>query len=146
MITFQESRLILKATPAALASFESEFGIDLDARYREFLMAGQGGRPQPSRIRFDDRADLIAFIRGFESSLPCFDLRNGIAFFGNSGITGYLSIAASDSGDCWLMKVKGIDSGAIYLWDHDREDVEPVTFRYLTRAFDSFAGFLAAIH
>lgn len=146
MITFQESGMIRGATPAALASFEREFGIDLDGSYRAFLMGGNGGRPQPSRIHFNDRSDLITFVRGFESSRPCFDLRYGIAFFGRPSLSGYLSIAASHSGDCWLMKVNGNDSGAIYLWDHDMEEVEPVTFRHLTRAFDSFAQFLAAIH
>lgn len=146
MIAFRESQMIQKATPQALDSFEEEFGITLDKSYREFLIAGGGGRPEPSRLHFSGRSDLLAFIRGFESSRPIFDLRNGIAFFGNPRMSGYLMIAASHTGDCWLMKMTGADSGAIFLWNHDREEVEPVTFHHLTRVFGSFAEFLAAIH
>ena len=66
-------------------------------------------------------------------------------FWGEPYKTGFVMIGANQSGDSWLMKVADPDHGAIFLWDHYEEDIDPVTFKHLTRAFDCFDDFLAAI-
>lgn len=144
-IAFTENELIRKPSAKDLDDFERERGVKLPVSYREFLMSSGGGRPVQNRIHFCGRQDMVAYVRGFDSGRPYLSIRGNEDFWGKPSKTGYLPVGANKGGDSWLMALRGDDYGAIFLWSHDQESIEPTTFDCLEKAFPSFEAFLEAL-
>jgi hypothetical protein len=145
MTSWKNSDRMEKATEQQLDALEQQYRISLPQSYREFLMHQGGGEPSPNDIDFVGRKDQVGFVTGYKGPKPSLTLLATADFWGEPYKTGFVMIAANQSGDSWLMKVADPDHGAIFLWDHYEEDIDPVTFKHLTRAFDCFDDFLAAI-
>jgi hypothetical protein len=115
-------------TEARLRTIEHRYDFKFPAQYRKFLLEHNGGRPSPNRFRFrtesstseDSRVDWFLAVYEGENS----NLEKYIEWYkvDEKRIPSeMISIARDPAGNLILISVRGDNSGAVYFWDHERE-------------------------
>lgn len=133
-----------------LRQFEALIGAPLPADYRAFLLAHNGGKPNPSGFRFLKSDKTYS-----ESSVAwLYGLQDGGEYFNSLELRyrGYkgrmpatiLPIGSDQGGNQICISIT--DVGHIYFWDHEREadldEEENPSYDNLYFIADSFSKFL----
>ena len=129
------------ATPEAVKAFEAEIGYDLPAPYRAFLLLHNGGRPEPDAVLVNGEESTLRTLYGLRGDEPD-DLRTNAEAYRGEVPPGLLPIGEDDCGNLFCLAVGGRDRGAVFFWDHERDDAA----RALARVADTFDAFLAGLH
>jgi cell wall assembly regulator SMI1 len=134
-----------------LKSIERKYNIDFPPEYRHFLLAYNGGQPQPSAFYFkhtngsysDSCVDwfLAIYDEDYSNFENYFDRYKGHLPRVPDEL---VPIAHDPGGNLICIAVKGENRGAIYFWDHEREEELP-TYRNVHLVADSFNEFLESL-
>jgi cell wall assembly regulator SMI1 len=133
-----------------ITQVEVQLGLSLPAGYRNFLLAHNGGRPEPDAfpihnnpsddhglvhnflcIKKEDNYNLTVWAKRYRGRIPS-DL---------------LPIAKDPGGNLICLSVSGADVGKVYFWDHEEEAGEGETPGYDNVYFvaNSFQEFLESL-
>lgn len=112
-----------KLTDTELANAERQLGATLPTEYKDFLLAHNGGYPDPGSFSFDDGKEeghiswFLAIHDGEISNL----LLTAEIIKGRIP-KDMLAIAYDDFGNWILLGMSGPRLGKIFFWDHDQEE------------------------
>jgi hypothetical protein len=133
---------------AAVAAFEAARGIRLPDEYREFLLATNGGRPEPAEFRLARRSGpytdsaVHRFLSLGDTEAPSLERMTQILA---PRVPPELQPIASDPGGNYVcIGVAGDGRGKIYFWDQDRAP-EPADWSGVDLIADSFDAFLRGL-
>lgn len=120
-----------------LADFERRLGVSVPEQYREFLLASNGGKPEPHhcKIGSGDTSDVRS-LRGLHNrSIDSLDSVWEQYQERVPPLPVHLVAIADDSGgNEWCIGLTGSDRGRIFFWDHESGEVIEVA--------ESFQAFL----
>lgn len=136
-------------TEADIARVEQRIGCSVPTRYRTFLLAHNGGYPEPSGFR-------MRHTSGEPSQRGSVDWFLGIHGENTDNLEHYLNtyrdripsnlfpIAHDAGGNLICISTDGADAGKVYFWDHEEEaeEGETPTYDNLYLISDSFDEFL----
>ena len=105
-------------TPMLLDAFERCNDIALPARYREFLLRHNGGRPSPNMFLIPDLGEhaLLDFLFGIRQGAEC-GLQAWLDEYGDEIPEGFLVIGTDPGGNLLLLETTGAQREQIYYWD-----------------------------
>ncbi len=124
-----------------LAQFEVAHGLELPGDYRDFILKVNGGMPFPNLCLWPENGDFVAVVYGLNYTDEWMTLGRAISEF-DSVSSGYLPVAVSNGGNYFLLRLSHSESGGIHFWDHELEDVDPITFNHLIQVAPSFSDFI----
>jgi cell wall assembly regulator SMI1 len=139
-----------------IARFEELIDSRLPADYRRFLLAHNGGRPEPSVFsvygqtnKYDEPFNQSSVVNWF------FGLHDGehyrltelLHWMGDRVPANLLPIGEDPFGNMICLSLSGPDRGTVYFWDHEdeSEEGEPPTYRniyFIAKSFDKFLNML----
>jgi ankyrin repeat protein len=144
-----------KLTPARLAKVEKQFGIRLPKEYRAFMLANNGGEPEPSGVcRKRSKAPSLSCSyffsidaeRSYEDWVSAYEgMKNSVEVVLPKRI---VPIGDDSGGNVFCISVSGKDEGKIYWWFHEHAFVPDPPRRVvpdmtgITLVADSFEAFL----
>jgi len=137
------------ASESAIRDFEARLGVVLPEDYRRFLATVNGGRPKPRN--FDaangDDGSLVHFFFTLDPDAPHYQLTRKIETYTGRVPDRLLPIGCDDFGNLVLLDVGGAKPGAVYFWDHEREnpDGDPYWDNISTVA-SSFTEFVNSLY
>lgn len=133
MVTIHKSRPPI--TEADIQAVEQQLNVRFPDDYRRFLLAHNGGRPEPDV--FDIFDDDLAFQSSMVNWFYCIDptdynydiLKNAEVFKGRMPPE-FIPIGEDPGGNQICLVVSGDDRGMIFFWDHESEmdEDEPPTY------------------
>lgn len=134
----------------ALVEIERILNSRLPADYRHFLTEVNGGRPSPSLFHFrDGDASNESVVDWFftldPGGKPYTIAENSAAYAGRIPAT-LLPIACDPFGNLLLLDLGAKSVGAIYFWDHEREDCEAPTWENVSIVAPCFSDFVKSLH
>jgi cell wall assembly regulator SMI1 len=123
-----------------LVRFEKEIGHRLPADYRAFLLAHNGGRPNPSDFFFPgerDAFDTLHHTYGLHDGPDYFRL--DIAYESHKEFipTTLVPFADDPGGNAYCIGIAGKHSGKVYFWNHEMA-WSPEGLRLLANSFTEF--------
>ena len=124
-----------------LAQFEVAHGLKLPGDYRDFILKVNGGMPFPNLCLWPENGDFVAVVYGLNHTDEWMRLGCAISEFDSLSL-GYLPVAVSNGGNYFLLRLSHSEAGSIHFWDHELEDVNPITFNHLIRVAPSFSDFI----
>lgn len=143
-----------KLTPEKIDATEKALGVELPEPYRRFLLAHNGGRPEPADFRIAWRGQPFApgwrvgMVGDFlEVDSGALDLLENRERFADRIPHGMLPVARDPGGNLVLLGLDGDRRGKVYFWVHelpaeyDERDVDNLGF-----VADDFDAFLAGLH
>ena len=142
--TFGQDEDIVPASEELVSLFEMQNGVSLPTDYRDFLLRVNGGAPDRDMCDWGENGDFAATFFGIHQGAEWKRLDFAISSFGHD-LSQFLPIAESNGGNYFVLKLHPPDQGAVYHWDHELEDVQPVTFKHLTLVAPSFDAFLVGL-
>lgn len=115
--------------PEDLAAFEARRGMQLPADYRRFLLAHNGGAPEPNTIDFvaqgiPTSSDVSAFY-GLHAGESWASLAWNMDSFEGRILPEGLPIAGDSGGNQYVLIVQGARRGQVFFWDHEQETDPP---------------------
>lgn len=121
--------LLLNSEPPptleAISSFEAKIGRTIPPTFVAFLMRNNGGTPsEDNSIWRDSRRDISLYLQYFfplSDSKP--NLATEFAVFPGNRPESYMPICLEGGGSYVLLD---LDTGAIFLWDADTEEILPL--------------------
>jgi hypothetical protein len=128
-----------KVTEAQLDAFERKVGIALPDEYRRFLLAHNGGRPEPDAVPVKDRRgrvrlEMIDRFHGIHRG-PHGNLEQYHDTFRERMPDGYLPIAHDPGGNQFVLSARHADWGKVFFWSHEDD---PANFERVADTFDAF--------
>ena len=133
-----------------IAEVESRLGFRLPAQYRDFLLAHNGGRPEPRRFAIssekpDDRSVVHWFFCVKEGN--AYDLLTWARRTADRIPPELLPVAIDPFGNLICLSVSGVNVGKVYFWDHEKEarEGEPPGYDNVYLVADSFQEFLDSL-
>jgi len=111
-------------TEVDVASVERDLGVSLPSDYRSFLLAHNGGHPEPDGFPIQDfPLSDFGVINGFLGIKDgeYDDLRNYKVVFRDRIPANFLPIARDPGGNLLCLVVNGPRKGKIYFWFHEEE-------------------------
>jgi len=127
-----------------LAQFEAVHGLDLPGDYRDFLLKVNGGMPFPNLCLWPGNGDFVAVVFGFNYADDWMRLDHAISEFDSLSL-GYLPVAISNGGNYFLLSLSHSEAGGVHFWDHELEDVNPISFNHLIHVSPSFSNFINSL-
>lgn len=141
------------ATAQEIASIECRIGGRLPDDYRDFLATVNGGRPSPRCFEFEcvGRPGEDVVIQMFFTTARSgrsYAIDHECDVFSDRVPKGLLPIAGDCFGNIILLDVAAKSPGAVYFWDHEREDDEPdePTWDNISFVAASFTDFVNLLH
>jgi len=132
-----------------IRTLEFKLSLLLPKDYKAFLLANNGGRPEPDAfpiLNFENNPkDAIADFFGIDQELETDNIEWNYTVLKGRIPNHLLPIADTGSGDLICLSLSGIDKGKVYFWDHEGEH-EPPTYDNVYLIADSFEEFLDSIH
>ncbi len=133
-----------------LKPLESILGGSLPDDYVYFLIAHNGGRPEPSDFTFRTRSgaptdSCIQFFFGWCDDRDYGLLENLSAYEGRI-VAGFCPIACDDFGNLLLLSLREHDRGTVWFWDHERESPDEPTMDNMDIVAGSFTEFIEGLH
>ncbi len=147
MVTIHESRPPI--TDADIQAVEQQLNIQFPDDYRRFLLAHNGGRPEPSV--FDIIEGESAFTDSMVDWFYCIDpgdyhfhIVKKAKVFKDRMPPEFIPIGCDPGGNQICLVVAGEDKGMIFFWDHEQEmdEGEPPTYDNLFFIADSIDDLL----
>lgn len=145
-VGFEQS--FVGASSEVIERVEAGLGITLSGDYREFLRGQNGGYLEDNFL--PPNADLSVrylYSAGPNDDDDIFDLESAAEFYRSRSpskpqiSSDYLPIGENSFDDVLCLKIRGEDSGAVYLWNHDAlANTNP-----FERVADGFGGLFAAL-
>jgi hypothetical protein len=133
---------------ADVRAVEQEIGLSLPKNYRSFLLAHNGGRPEPNAfpiIGFENNPfGAIQLFLGINDDIMSSNLNWNFETMNGRLPDNLLAIACTGSGDLICLSLYGDDAGAIVFWDFYNEPPEP-SYDNVYHIADSFEVFLDSI-
>lgn len=134
MVTIHESRPPI--TDADLQAVEQQLNIKFPDDYRRFLLAHNGGRPEPDvfEILLEDETPINSSMMHWFYSIDPSDYYNNILkmaeVFADRMPPEFIPIGCDQGGNQICLVVVGEDKGMIFFWDHEQEmdEGEPPTY------------------
>lgn len=134
---------------ADISAFERRFSIELPQEYRDFLLAHNGGRPEPDAFPIkgfekNPKGVIHVFLRldgAIESSNVDWTYRTMLGRIPKN----LIAIARDGSGGLVCLSMSGPDRGVVYYWDFYGETCPP-SWDNVFRVTDTFREFLDSIH
>lgn len=107
-----------------VVQIEAQLGLSLPAEYRGFLLAHNGGYPEPDvfAIRnnpFDDHGLVHYFLCVEEGDV--YNLIEWVEDFRGRIPPDFLPVACDPGGNIICLSISGKDVGKVYFWDHEEE-------------------------
>src|SRR5215470_3171670 len=111
-----------------LRIFEEKLGSNLPQEYRQFLLAHNGGKPNPSIVDYQKSNlepmsnTIIDYFFGIRLG-DDYDLYDNLDTYVNCHRIpkNLLPIACSPFGNIFCISLEGADIGKVYLWHHEYE-------------------------
>ncbi len=133
---------------AAIAAFEASRGFRLPSEYREFLLATNGGKPEPCAFQLALRSgpytdSIVHWFLGLGDTMAA-SLESFAALMAGRMPAELLPIAPDPGGNLVCLGVKGDVRGKVYFWDHERERT-PADWSNVDLVADSFDAFLRGL-
>lgn len=127
--------------------FERRTGVTLPPQYRRWLLAHNGGRPDPSRFNYkgesgpytDSLISLFFSLSDMEADITQFKV------WQQRMPDELVPIADDPFGNRICIGTAGPHEGKVYFWDHEEEQDEP-TYDNCHLLADSFEEFLNGLH
>jgi SMI1 / KNR4 family (SUKH-1) len=137
-------RALPGASKAEIERVEEELGIELPDDYRRFLERTGGGYLEDNFLAPEAEANVrYLYSPGPNDEEHIFDLLSAAEFYSPASPSDpsidpdYLPTGEDDGDNVICLKVRGEDSGAVYLWAHDAfANTDP-----FERVADSFGDF-----
>ena len=114
---------------AEIEAAERSLGVTLPDDYKQFLLAYNGGRPEPNCFSVKDRGDaLVNMLFGVRDSQTRFDLARELELATELDPLpdGFIAVGNDPGGNSLLLSTAGSDRGEVYFWDRSglwvRED------------------------
>jgi SMI1-KNR4 cell-wall len=132
------------ASEQAIQEFESQFGGRFPDDYRLFLSTTNGGRPDPSALTFragDSISDCsVRYFLTLDKKEKRYSLHQFLSTYGDRIPKGLVPIACDSFGNLLLLDVGGPNSGAVYFWDHENENMDEPGWDNVFQVATSFAA------
>ena len=110
-----------------ITAIEQQLGIQLPSDYRTFLLAHNGGHPEPNTFPIQSfYADQYGLLEWFVCISPNDpnDLAHMMSTFHDRIPSNVLTIARDPGGNLLCMALTGANLGTVYYWDHEEESPE----------------------
>jgi hypothetical protein len=109
--------------PRRLEKFETRIGARLPEEYRAFLLAHNGGEPDPSDFEIgpNDYSGIHGGFYGLHQGPDYCRLDDNYDTFKGRIPDDLLAIADDDAGNQICIGIKGKSKGQIFFWDHEKE-------------------------
>ena len=142
-----------KISEADIAAFEQRLGAVLPADYRDFLLATNGGQPEPllgfefSETTGDESGSLIRYflcLLPANHPLSIIEMLFGLDYQGRL-VSGYVPIGEDPLGNYVLLSTLPHDYGHVYFWDHEEEDEDEASMCNMSLIAPSFTAFMAGL-
>ncbi len=130
--------------PAQVADAELELGARLPAAYRAFVLAHNGGHPEPAAFFRQDPMGGGSVAGAVNELYELDELRRMLGIYLGRIPDGLLPIGDDQDGNQLLLGLEGRNAGRVYLWTHADEH-RPPTFGNVWFVADSFDRFLGAL-
>lgn len=133
-----------------LEEFERELGIRLPDEYRDFLLAHNGGYPDPDVFTLPaGRREMVDRFLGISPGRSD-DLRRYRIVYGGRLPSELLPVAHDSGGNLICLSILGEHRGMVFFWDHENEAKEGETPSYVNvdfvaRGFAEFVKMLRPI-
>lgn len=133
---------------ADVVAIEQELGFSLPKDYRAFLLAHNGGRPEPDGFPIEGLDNnpfgMIQVFMGINDEIESCNLNWKYHIFNDRLPDNLLAIACDGGGDLICLSLYGDDAGAVVFWDAHQETDGP-SYENVYRIADSFPEFLDSI-
>lgn len=139
-------------TEQDIASVERRLGRSIPLAYRAFLLAHNGGRPQPSGFSSYERdgslhdQSVVDWFFGINTGTYHNDLEQRYTMVRERRVPANLFPIANDpGGNLICLSVEGTDIGTVYFWDHEFEasnDGDLLTYDNIFSIASNFDEFL----
>lgn len=139
MATIHDSRERVGTREVARA--EQDLGVRLPAAYRAFVLAHNGGYPEPAAFFRHDPLGGAAVTGAVNELYEVDELRRMLGLYLGRIPDGLLPIGDDLDGNQLLLGLDGRNAGRVYLWTHADEH-RPPTFGNVWFIADSFDRFL----
>lgn len=133
-----------------LTAFERELGIQLPDDYCQFLLAHNGGDPDPYCFDIDMgsfiNGDSIQYFLGLVDG-ELYSISRYLNVYAGRVPNNFFPIAPCSGGDLVCLSVRGEDYGKVYYWDHNWEvtEAEP-DYSNVHLLADNFTAFLDMLY
>ena len=112
-----------------LAAVESEIGIEFPESYKRFLLAHNGGRPNPAYFTVAENNEIvwmrIHFFFGIDDEIDGCDLLWNIRTTRGRLPRSVVPIADDEGGNLFCLDLRPQGGGRIIFWDHELEFAGP---------------------
>jgi hypothetical protein len=146
------SRTGIKISAEELKQFEHEIGYKLTESYRNFLLAYNGGEPEPYHFFIPSwhyNASLIQELKGIDSESVDLDLRKIHDIKKDILPEGFIIIGSDPGGNQILIGLAGENRGKIYFWDHEQQPDDRLPaledYRNIHFVANSFEEFITSL-
>jgi len=132
-----------EASESQIQLFETQIGYSLPRDYRQFLKTDNGGRPERVSIVFETEGGKDESVVNYFYSLDddsVYSLAERFDVFEDRVPPNMIPIACDAFGNQFLMRL-GDERGAIYFWDHERENEDAEENDNVHLIADSFSQF-----
>lgn len=137
-------------TEAQIEAVEKQLGAKLPQDYKSFLLAHNGGRPEPCVFPISDFPDSTLDILNRFLAIgggPFDDLMDYVRTYRDRIPPNLLPIAYDPGGNVICLSLYGSDRGRVYLWLHEYEtdEAEQPTYDNVYVLANSFSDLLASL-
>jgi len=141
-------------TEEDIARAEDRMGRSVPLAYRNFLLAHNGGRPQPDGFRaYGKNGELedgsyVKWFFGINTGEYYSSLEDKLATYRRRMPSNLLPIASDPGGNVVCLSANGPDAGSVYFWHHEFE-TQPPTYDnvwFVAPSFDEFINGLQDLH
>ncbi|GIK67151.1 MAG: SMI1/KNR4 family protein [Chloroflexota bacterium] len=147
MVTIHESRPPI--TDADIQAVEQQLNIKFPDDYRRFLLAHNGGRPEPEIFLIPDhpipnQSSILNWFYSIDPSDYYYNILKMVKVFADRMPPEFIPIGCDPGGNQICLVVAGEDKGMIFFWDHEQEmdEGEPPTYDNLFFIADSIDDLL----
>lgn len=135
-------------SPDLLAAFEAGLAASLPRAYRDFLLATNGGRPDPCSVPIGRSGGTVLDVFFGLGEAGFGELRQVMAVYAGRYPVAFLPVARDQLGNLVLLGLAGKYRGEVWFWDHEEEasDGEPASFRNVKRMAKSFGALLKSCY
>ncbi len=126
-----------------VAALEQYLGSQLPSEYRTFLLAHNGGRPEPNAFEVEDYpgvGSILDWFLGIKEGVHN-DISDHVEEYRGRIPIDLLPIAYDPGGNLVCLAVSGPRTGSVYFWDHEGEEEAP-SYRNVYLIADRFDLFL----
>src|SRR5689334_14549485 len=131
-----------------LRAFERRIGVRLPDEYRTFLIAHNGGRPEPCHVCLPGSAepfDCMHHTFGLHDGPSYFSLEHKQKIYSGRIPSTVLAFADDPGGNLFCIGIGGGHLGKVYFWDHESEGLGTPTEETLCFVARSFGAFLECL-